>query len=204
MADHLILGTHTVRRVKCDEARPECLRCISTQRVCDGYLPLDPHVGSGAHPGASSIGIPTSTSAAITAGPSIDIHHACETSRRSFSFFIRRTSSQLAGFFGSEFWERLVPQAAHHESAIRHAVVAIGSLHEQKTVGRDSGVRFALEQYNLAIRALLAPLSQNKEQGVDICLMTCILFACFEVCMFPSLDRCLYVARLVSKQILLT
>ncbi|TEY71535.1 hypothetical protein BOTCAL_0091g00200 [Botryotinia calthae] len=27
----------TVRRVKCDEGRPSCQRCISTGRKCDGY-----------------------------------------------------------------------------------------------------------------------------------------------------------------------
>lgn len=40
---------------------------------------------------------------------------------------------------------------------------------------------FALEQYNIAIRDLLVPLSQNGERGIDLCLISCILFSCFEV-----------------------
>jgi hypothetical protein len=30
-----------VRRVRCDEGKPECNRCVSTGRKCDGYLPTD-------------------------------------------------------------------------------------------------------------------------------------------------------------------
>jgi hypothetical protein len=25
------------RRVKCDESKPSCLRCVTTQRICEGY-----------------------------------------------------------------------------------------------------------------------------------------------------------------------
>jgi hypothetical protein len=97
---------------------------------------------------------------------------------------MQRTSPQLAGFFGSDFWERLILQAAYHESAVRHAIVAIGSVHEQfehQTAMVDVNRVFALEQYNLAIRGLLVPLSQSGKRGVDVCLISCILFTCFEV-----------------------
>lgn len=118
--------------------------------------------------------------------PSADIH-PCAISKRSFEFFIRRTSPQLAGFFGSAFWERLVLQAAHHEPAIRYAITAIGSLHEHAIIGKDLETTFALQQYNLAIRSLLAPLEQQRKQGVDVCLISCILFICFEVCLYPPM-----------------
>lgn len=97
---------------------------------------------------------------------------------------MQRTCPQLAGFFGSDFWGRLVLRAAYHESAVHHAVVAIGSCHEMaehQAAIADANGAFALEQYNLAIRDLLVPLSQNGERGVDLCLISCILFACFEV-----------------------
>jgi hypothetical protein len=99
---------------------------------------------------------------------------------------MQRTCPQQAGFFGSDFWERLVLQAAYHEPIIRHAIVAIGSLHElleRRTVIKDVDKVFALDQYNLAIRGLLLPLSQTGERRVDVCLIACILFTCFEVWM---------------------
>ena len=30
-------AAHRIRRIKCDEARPACERCLSTGRTCDGY-----------------------------------------------------------------------------------------------------------------------------------------------------------------------
>ena len=169
---------YTVRRVKCDETRPACLRCTSIRRVCDGYCDAQALLAS------RSIFIP------FKAGPSFDIQ-ASPQSKRSFAFFVRRTSPQLAGFFGSEFWERLVLQTAHHESAVGHAIVAIGSLHElyeHQTATIEANRSFALEQYNLAIRDLLAPRVKKREQCVDVWLISCILFTCFEVCHARSLS----------------
>lgn len=94
------------------------------------------------------------------------------------------TCSQLAGFFGSDFWERLVLQAAHNEPAVRHAVVAIGSRHElamYQTAKKGVEGTFALGEYNLAIKHLLNPPHSGGPRGVDVYLMMSILFACFEV-----------------------
>ncbi|KAG9234779.1 hypothetical protein BJ875DRAFT_293666 [Amylocarpus encephaloides] len=166
--------TCRLRRVKCDETRPACLRCVSTDRICDGY----PHVQAPRSSHASIISLPD------IAGPALDIEiRASPQSKRSFSYFLQRTRPQLAGFFGSDFWERLVLQAAHRESAVRHALVAIGSVHElseRQTAASDVSRAFALEQYNLAIRELLVAPSQGGERGVDVCLIACILFACLE------------------------
>ncbi len=162
----------TVRRVKCDEARPACLRCTSTGRVCEGYSHIQPPVSPG-----SNIVVPVT----VIAGLPFDID-ACPQSKQSFAFFVQRTSPQLAGFFGSDFWERLILQAAYHESAVRHAAVAVGSVHQlSEHHMTDASRTFALEQYNLAIRHLIGPSSQNGERGVDVCLISCILFICFEV-----------------------
>ncbi|KAK9781214.1 putative transcriptional regulatory protein [Seiridium cardinale] len=165
-------ATCKTRRVKCDETRPFCLRCTSTGRLCDGYTAAEPM-----QPTSSNI-VPM----APEIGPSVDVYESLESSR-SFAFFLNRTSPQLAGFFGSEFWERYVLQAAYHESAVRHAIVAIGSLHElieHRTEVADINGTFALEHYNLAIKGLLVPLSLYGERGIDVCLITCILFICFE------------------------
>jgi hypothetical protein len=168
--------------VKCDEARPACLRCTSTSRVCDGYSDVQSPLSS------------PSTAVQVIAGPSFDIAASPE-SKRSFHFFRQRTCPQLAGFFGSEFWERFVLQAAYHESAVHHAIVAIGSLHElfeHQTALPDANRAFALKQYNLAIQDLLVPLSQNGQRGVDVCLISCVLFTCFEV------HPCLYLTCCVA------
>ena len=112
-----------------------------------------------------------------------------EEERRCFDFFRSRTAVQMSGFFASEIWDRLVLQATHYEPAIRHAVLALGSLHERfvnedqslqkQTWSRDEG-GFALEHYNLAIQSLMNPVNSGR-LNIDVCLIACMLFCSFEV-----------------------
>ena len=40
---------------------------------------------------------------------------------------------------------------------------------------------FALRQYNCAIGCLIKPVKEGGDQALDVALVACILFACFEV-----------------------
>jgi hypothetical protein len=149
------------------------VKCTSTGRKCDGYeTPVQE--------GPSGIVI-RSPSTGILGSPK---------ERRSFYFFLERTAPQLSGFFGGDLWQRLLLQATHHESSIRHAIIALGALHER--FEQDSGLvmqsdtkaladDFALKSYNRAIRCLIEPLSHRGQQALDVCLISSVLFACFEV-----------------------
>ncbi|KAJ5976299.1 hypothetical protein N7481_010006 [Penicillium waksmanii] len=106
--------------------------------------------------------------------------------RRSFQFFLEKTAPQLAGDFECAFWESLLLQSVHHEPAIRYVTVALGSLHE--TFERDvapfrsgqlaANGTFALHQYLSAMRCLMP--TPTSSQPLDVCLISCVLFACFE------------------------
>lgn len=105
----------------------------------------------------------------------------------------------LAGYCGSEFWNRLVLQVSQHEKSVWHALIALGSLHENfendqqipglrfSRRGQDS---FAVQEYNFAIRALLGTSNPvgvlPANLAVDVCLISCILFACFEASLGPA------------------
>ncbi|KAJ6017114.1 hypothetical protein N7451_000493 [Penicillium sp. IBT 35674x] len=173
------------RRVKCGEERPACLRCTTTGRICDGYaVPATP-VSSGESTSQSNV-----FNRALIARPLSIPSHGIFTSdqeRRSFEFFLLNTAPQLAGDFECAFWERLLLQTVHHEPAIRHVTVALGSLHEQSQC--DAGAplssralatdnSFALRQYLRAIRCLMP--SSGASQSIDVCLISCVLFTCFE------------------------
>ncbi|KAI9745015.1 MAG: hypothetical protein M1818_001293 [Claussenomyces sp. TS43310] len=101
--------------------------------------------------------------------------------RRTFHFFCKRTVGILSGIFNPTFWTRLVLQAAHHEPAIRHAVIALGALHERSEVGsRDESSIFAMQQYGKAIRCLVKPIQEKQKQAADVVLITCVIFVSFE------------------------
>jgi hypothetical protein len=127
-----------------------------------------------------------------------------EKQRRGFHFFCSTTASQLSGFCMDGFWDKLILQASHHEPAIRHAAIALGSLHERFL--RHNGLLsrcdpllhlngFALQEYSLAIKSLYEQFSRQDKPAIDVCLVSCILFACFEVrssfCLFmnPACDE---------------
>ena len=124
----------------------------------------------------------------VTSNPIFGLRGS-DKERRCFDFFLHRTASQLSGFWDSDFWGCLILRATHHQPAIRHAVLALSSLHERFEAGDRSVVYpiwnkreggFALEQYNHAIQQLIKPATEGK-QAVDVCLIACMLFASFEV-----------------------
>ena len=211
-----------VRRVKCDEKKPDCEKCTSTGRKvghldlavhrpvviyisllelssliftqCDGYSILygDPNPTYG----RCAVAEPSNSAMIVTPNPTYRTRGNHEE-RRHFDFFLNRTASQLSGFWDSDFWSCLILRATHHQPAIRHGVLALGSLHERFEAGDSSVLSpiwdkgeggFALEQYNLAIQHLIKPASKDQ-QAVDVCLISCMLFACFEVSQFPCLHQ---------------
>ena len=112
--------------------------------------------------------------------------------KRSFEFFQHITAPILAGDLDAVFWRVLVLQICHTEPAVRHAVLAISSLHEAllrisalPPTGYSSKITasssppnfknstahqhdFALQQYNKAIAYLLEDMKMvNGEPGVD-------------------------------------
>lgn len=106
--------------------------------------------------------------------------------QHSLNFFVKNSAPQLAGYFDSPFWQRMVLQAGRHEPAVRHAIAAIGALHEKLLTGavdpnqsQDSKTRFALEQCNKSIQHLVKPPSREKPD-LQLMLTTCVLFTCFE------------------------
>jgi hypothetical protein len=163
-----VLHKPRVRRVKCDEVKPTCKKCTSIGRKCSGYLTPP-----------SSNNTPSPSKGSLT--PESQLTES-DLERRSFDFFCKRTVVVFSGIFDPTFWTRLVLQATHHEPAIRHAAIALGALHESSEVGsRVKPSIFAMEQYGKAIRYLVKPIREKQKQAVDVALMTCVLFVCFEV-----------------------
>lgn len=101
----------------------------------------------------------------------------------------------MMGGFGKETcWSEMIPLAAHHEPSIRHAVIALGALHESRERSSRSSTpnnllppaekEFPLLEYNRAIRCLVEPFSKKQGQAMDVCLINCVLFSAFEVSAF--------------------
>ncbi|XXG98173.1 hypothetical protein Hte_004494 [Hypoxylon texense] len=146
------------RKVKCDEVKPRCHRCINTGRTCGGYV-TKPNPGLLWHRPRQLF-------------QSIDT----ASEGRALQFFCEKTAQFLSGATDPYFWTHLVMQFSNFEPAVRHSVVAISSLYEQfQAEGKASSENsLALQHYNAAIREL------KTTENQPLVLLVCILFICIE------------------------
>ncbi|KAK5174928.1 uncharacterized protein LTR77_000064 [Saxophila tyrrhenica] len=106
--------------------------------------------------------------------------------QHALQFFVQHSAPQLAGYFDSPFWQRMVLQAGRHEPAVRHAIAAIGALHEKLLTGSinpqqtsDRHAISALEYCNKSIKLLVNP-DRGSKPNLRLLLTSAVLFCCFE------------------------
>lgn len=158
-----------IRKVKCDETKPHCLRCTNARRDCDGYSPEAYRACSWEELLSSSAIIPTPRNG------------RSNRQGRAFDFFLHVAAPSLSNYPDKEFWTRLVPMVCQQEPAVHHAVIAISSIYEQLRNGQlDAfdyhGSQFALSHYNQALSYLT-----SKSNNEFTTLFLCILFVCVEI-----------------------
>ena len=141
--------TCKIRRIKCDEQKPSCSKCLSTGRACDGYRTLKTL-----------------------------LFEICKDGRekRSFHYYRECTANEVCSEVDVSFWKGFVLRAGHHSEAVRHALTSVGSFHESlelETGPEAVAARcFAFEQYGKALEILSSPKSA---QSISPILVTCVL-----------------------------
>lgn len=191
-------STCKIRHVKCDEVRPSCKRCTTTGRRCDGYE-IAPRKKR------------SQCRSQTRPSPPIElIEHllVCEegahAERSALEFFQQRTIWDLSSYFHSDLCSGLTLQIGHTEPAIRHAAIAIASLHRQRravpsvfttksyqsVAGKhmdlmqlqpmDYDHRFALLHYNYAVSLTATRVGLGDQSSTELALIACVLFICFE------------------------
>jgi hypothetical protein len=183
------------RKVKCDEEKPCCKRCLSASRTCEGY-----GVWGGGKTGVTtgdpfniSLQSPNCISNHMMPFP---IQGATADEMNYFDFFRRRTVTRLPGFFDSNLWDNIIFQASLNERAVLHAVVALASAHRSEEIthctDRDFVLlkssspmnkheRFALQQYNKSINSLQEKFLSNNHRFLHAALITCMMFVCLDL-----------------------
>jgi hypothetical protein len=109
--------------------------------------------------------------------------------KSTFEFFRLKTTVCMSGYFQDPVWSQLILQACHTEPVIRHAVNALGALHEQRYLPgetSENNVELALvkndfpnRQYAKALGGLQKLLSSGKA-SVNVVLLTALLCVHFE------------------------
>ncbi|KAL5333090.1 hypothetical protein BJX70DRAFT_392452 [Aspergillus crustosus] len=180
---HVKSGCRTckVRRVKCDEKRPSCGKCLVSGRVCDGY-------GIWGQPSIAQTAIQqqhaTSPSYSLPALPDL-----ANEEKRYLDRFRNLLVDKLSQPFGSHFWSSVVTQLSMTEPAVLHASIALASAYDSLVPGSgqvaatDSALpaSFTLRQYNRAIRALTSKVSPEALPSLRAAVVSCVLFICLEI-----------------------
>ena len=174
--------------MKCDETRPQCLRCIKFGVDCDGYdLSLkayDPMIVAKPLMGVRII-LPN-----IPPAPSSVLKFESEIEQYYFRTFQAETAAELAGVFTNTFWDRLLLQACHKEPFAAKIVIAIAAMtiSRRTSHGSDSDLlhrsqvaqqtAFAYKQYQAALQEMQSRLQKNGNSRDA--LIACLLVCCFE------------------------
>ncbi|KAF8851379.1 hypothetical protein BDZ45DRAFT_808373 [Acephala macrosclerotiorum] len=186
--------TCKTRRVKCDEGKPECQRCIRFGITCDGYA--TPQAAPPKRTGAQLI-LPKKESQSpldISVIAYIArLYSGCgyldEVDGQCFRLYLEETATQIHSVFPSALWERLIPQISEAEPFVRHAIIAIGALAKQsKTEARQkrlgnatqaSDYQHALKQYDQSLRGMRNAIADGQHD-LRKALVACLLVFCFE------------------------
>ncbi|KAK0742197.1 hypothetical protein B0T21DRAFT_125491 [Apiosordaria backusii] len=202
--------TCKIRRVKCGEEKPACLRCTSTGRTCDGY---DKGSSSAYARYRSSPADPTRTAELAK----VEFVKACQWSEALRSmrriapadidgtdtekrFFARFRSSSSTWFDPSTpqylspytvFWSKVISPSTSccQDEAVKHAVVALGAAHtlvqfpNQKVLEgftRDALEVYVIQQYNKSIEKIQRHVGSTGTDSVKITLICCLAFIFLE------------------------
>ncbi|KAI0390671.1 hypothetical protein F5Y17DRAFT_50082 [Xylariaceae sp. FL0594] len=157
------------RKVKCDEGRPDCRRCLSSGRTCAGYQTRQPWTFSWGE--------------LLRARPSLvgDSSSVTKAEWQSLDFFRCTVAPALAGAVGKDFWTISVMQQVMHQSPARNAVLAISSLYRGFDHSlNDSALAHEsvapIVYYNKALKQVATTRCLDTETA----LLLAILFTCIE------------------------
>lgn len=165
-----------IRRIRCGEEKPHCIRCSSTGRQCSYKVASEPRP---------------------THSPPLQFtlsSHPGWRERRAFEYYFHRAGPSLSGVLDVSFWRGSVLQTCRLEPAVWDAVISLSSLYERPPIHespalqlindpaviRHQSHREALVWYSRSLAALRQRISQGNAD-FNVSLISCVLFIAIEL-----------------------
>ncbi|KAJ5895008.1 C6 zinc finger domain protein [Penicillium taxi] len=162
--------TCKIRKVKCGEEKPHCLRCTSTGRKCEYE----------------------ESALSILENPLALLPNTVWRERRAFAYYFHQAAPFIGGGLDIGFWSTIVPQICRSEPAVWDAIISIGALFESPepypNPASIRGVTFqalnqnhrdALSWYSRSVSSMRRRIEDGRIDTF-VGLITCILFICIE------------------------
>ncbi|TVY83580.1 Arginine metabolism regulation protein II [Lachnellula suecica] len=190
------------RRVKCDEGKPHCRRCIQFGVACGGYPYL---FLTNSKKRLNPVSIIPQNKLYLAPTKCIFLN---EEEYRYFEVFSTKTAAEILPLFVTDNFRQVLLQACEISPSIRHVVVALGAFDKtSQTVAnmrvfdetsqsvayqlRDNDVselfqhrEIAFKQYALGLK-LIREAAANTKPDLHITLLTCLMIVCFEGVCIP-------------------
>lgn len=206
------------RRVKCDEARPSCKKCLASDRTCEWFEATPaitpPRLSPESDQSEKRVLLPAQNASYVPGAAAADIQPSSlgvgldARERSALGFFINRTARDLGYSFPSNEWISCSLQLGHEEPALRYAMTALGSMHQARRAYTHTSMvpvidpehlRYALDGYGKAMlhlrrRIERCPVS-NRSQATNMILLSCLLFFCFEQLQGEQATACLHMQK---------
>lgn len=179
------------RRLKCDEDKPGCRRCLLKGIECE-YVPLKPWIFESANPLSKS----DSQSASSKRSPIVGEQLFPVVSEREFQFFMELTAPLMGAYYAVEaiqtyqspseidrvistsyiFWTQVLPRVIQVQPEIKHAVLAISSLHEAIEMAPQPAWQNSSFTRNYT-KALRLVTRADENIPIERVLISCLLFS---------------------------
>ncbi|KAK0641544.1 hypothetical protein B0T16DRAFT_335858, partial [Cercophora newfieldiana] len=184
--------------------KPDCLRCISTGRTCDGYDPehtpsrtrvtLDPIEGAELAKSEFLKACQGNEALRFMQPLAPEIEGLKITRRFIHQYRPIPADPELCAF--ANFWNRLAPQVIGdrssqqpHDAAVRYAIIALGAAYQlyrhpaeplPEDFTRDSLEIFIIQQYNESISCLQPHVNSSHPDSILVTLICCLAFIFLE------------------------
>jgi hypothetical protein len=156
--------------VKCDETRPQCLRCHRYGTECGGYLPgrrRPPSSSYGSFATQARALVPKDQSPnQIILQPATSLFET-DLEYRYFKLFSDSIATEICPYFNPEPWSRMILQACATEASIRHAAVAIGALGKTYEIAQAGLCAVTGQRFPSTLGQLPAPRASIEPRSVD-------------------------------------
>ncbi|PVH73626.1 hypothetical protein DL98DRAFT_659332 [Cadophora sp. DSE1049] len=185
------------RRIKCDEGRPACQRCLKANFICDGYdfkktpAPRDstkrellPRITGSDNQQASTVRI------LLAAQPGLQSHAPGGQPQdlEYFQYFQEQTVLELCGGFDEPLWNRFILQACQEAPFVRHIALSLAakgraekSRQAMPTGDRSSAHEsYALRKYSTSLPQIRQYLAGTSNPDPRMFLVAGLLIFLFE------------------------
>ncbi|KAJ6783813.1 hypothetical protein PWT90_06119 [Aphanocladium album] len=177
--------TCRIRKVKCDEEKPFCKKCVSTGRTCDGYESVF-RFAARQSPGNDSFHFTKSEADLPLVHSGLPEIAPADIERLNRCFSIKTMLDVKLGC-GEEAKQLL--EASLSDPVIRHAISSLRTLREDldatgngKTAITEHAPSYGygLKKYNMALGGLVADMSFQNANKLKSSLLCCQIFISIE------------------------